>query len=333
MESIQWQTNQHKNPHASPPSVASVEEMEKVLHFHQTLPGYSPTPLFRLEFLAKYLGLGEILVKDESYRFGLNSFKSLGSSYAVAKYLDRENIDRVHSFSDLKEKIKNKPIQTFATATDGNHGLGLAWTAKLLGQRAFVYMPKGSSKYRLEKIRELGAHAEITDRNYDDTVRYVARLSKENGWVLFQDTSWEGYVDVPMHIMHGYLTILGEYLEQGKTIKTPTHVILQAGVGSFAAAIISGLKQFIDTPMVFIILEPTQADCFFQSASSTDGLPKKTKGDLSTMMAGLSCGEPNPVAWDILKTQELFLVSLERFLWDSCLKYAKTLFCKILKRH
>lgn len=286
MGNIHWQLNQHKNDRTSLPFEGD-QEVNRAMDFHQSLPEYAPTPLYSLNSLATYLGLKDILVKDESCRFGLNSFKVLGSSYAIAQYLK--------PFS----KIKSHPTQTFATATDGNHGAGLAWAAKKFNQNSVVYMPKGSSKYRLEKIQELGAQAEITTFNYDDTVRYVAELSQKCGWVLFQDTAWDGYTDIPKLIMQGYLTILGECIKQIKDM--PSHIILQVGVGSFAAAIANGLKQRLGNSISIIVVEPIQADCLFQSASSNEGSAKKTKGNLNTIMAGLSCGEPSTLAWDILK--------------------------------
>lgn len=275
--------NQYKNyTKLSFPSFSKTE-MQKVMAFHQSLPGYAKTPLLSLSNLAKYLELGDIYVKDESLRFDLQSFKVLGSSYALNEM---------------------SGAQIVVTATDGNHGRGLAWAAKYFGKKARVYMPKGSSLFRLDKILQLGAHAEITDLNYDDTVRYVSCLAEKHGWTLVQDTALENYTDIPIRIMQGYLTIVGECLQQ--LPESPTHVILQAGVGSFAAAIAGSLQQLIQTPLTFIILEPTEADCLYQSACS--GKIQKTKGNLSTIMAGLSCGEPNPIAWDILKELVDFFV-------------------------
>ncbi len=303
MEKIQWQRNPHKNLHPQTAAIANFREMERAMKFHRTLPDYAPTPLASLESLANYLGLGEIFVKDESYRFGLNSFKILGSSYAIANYLDEEYTKELNSFSTIKEKIKTLPSRVFATATAGNHGLGLAWTVKQFGQQSVVFMPKGSCLRKLDNLRALGAQAEITTLNYDDTVQYVSRLAQERNWILIQDTAWDGYVDTPKLIMQGYLTILGECLKQLKIIEKeqPTHVILQAGVGSFAGTIVEGLKQLVSTSIIFIVVEPTKADCFFQSGCSADGTVKNASGDLSTMMAGLACRDPNPIAWNILK--------------------------------
>lgn len=308
MNKIRWQMNHHKPPLPPLPAAfaaVSQEEMTRALGFHQTIPGYSPSPLYSLSSLAARLGLQDILVKDESMRFDLQSFKILGSSYAVASHLARECSEELEDFVRLKERVKSLPVRTFATATDGNHGRGLAWAAKQLGQNCIVYMPKGSSRHRLEKIREWGAETHVTNLNYDETVCLVNELSREHGWTLVQDTAWTNYTEIPCLIMQGYLTILGESLKQFKTSGTPfpTHVILQAGVGSFAGAIAGGLQQLMDSdrPLTIIAAEPIRADCLYQSACSENGSPKKASGDLSTIMAGLACGQPNPIAWDILK--------------------------------
>lgn len=281
--SINILKNQYKNPDKLSFPSFNEKEMQKAMAFHQTLPGYAKTPLLSLSGLAKHLELGGIYVKDESLRFDVQSFKVLGSSYALSDILEAHIV---------------------VTATDGNHGRGLAWAAKHFGKKARVYMPKGSSFFRLNKILQLGAHAEITDLNYDDTVRYARCLAEEHGWTLVQDTALDNYTDIPLRIMQGYLTVVGECLQQ--LPESPTHIILQAGVGSFAAAIAGSLQQLIQKPLIFIIVEPIEADCLYQSACS--GKVQKTKGSLSTIMAGLSCGEPNPLAWDILKEVVDFFV-------------------------
>ena len=135
---------------------------------------------------------------------------------------------------------------TFVTATDGNHGRGVAWAARLLGQKAVVYMPKGSAAERLENIRAQGAQAEITEYNYDDAVRLANRMAEEHGWILIQDTAWPGYEEIPAHIMQGYTTLAAETLQQleEQGAERPTHLFLQAGVGSFAGAALASLPPY-----------------------------------------------------------------------------------------
>ncbi|WP_342387473.1 diaminopropionate ammonia-lyase [Salinicoccus bachuensis] len=280
------------------------ERLEAVKTFHESVPGYEPTPLVRLNDLAGSIGVGNIYVKDESKRFGLNAFKGLGGLHAVTEYFrNHENIE-FDGYGALLDGLENRLIVTFATATDGNHGKGIAWAASLLGQQAKVFMPEGSAESRLEAIREMGAEAEIMNLNYDETVERVAVMAEENGWVLIQDTAWPGYEEIPLSIMAGYTTIITEVHSQlGPTgFNGITHVFLQAGVGSFAGAMAAALLNFTegDGPKI-IVVEPDRADCFHRSIQDPSGTPQRVTGALDTMMAGLACGEPSIQGWDILK--------------------------------
>ncbi|MFD1779130.1 diaminopropionate ammonia-lyase [Fredinandcohnia salidurans] len=293
----------------------NMEVVEKVRNFHKSFPEYIVTPLHSLAELSKQFGVRNIWVKDESYRFGLNAFKVLGGSYAVGKYLaERLNVD----ISELSfEKLRSKEVKeelggiTFVTATDGNHGRGIAWAANQLGQKSVVYMPKGSSEIRLTNIRKEGAEASITDLNYDDTVRLASQKAKENGWVLVQDTAWDGYEEIPAWIMEGYLTIIDEAMEQiAEVDDRPTHVFLQAGVGSFAGSMLGYLvEKFGEERPMTIIVEPDKADCLYQSMRVGDGKPHAVTGALDTIMAGLACGEPSKTSWGILKDYAQSFVS------------------------
>ena len=271
--------------------------------FHSSFPQYAPTPLAELSALAAQMGLKSLLVKDESQRFGLNAFKVLGGSYAIARHIaarlgsrPEEMTHAALTGADAREALGDA---VFFTATDGNHGRGVAWTARELGCRAMVRMPKGTAKSRVENIRALGAEVTVEDCNYDGCVRLAARQAKETpGGVLVQDTAWPGYTQVPLWIMQGYLTMALE--ADGQMAAPPTHIFLQAGVGSMAAAVAAYFEQAYpqNAPNV-ILVEPTAADCFFRSAAK--GEITAVKGNMPTMMAGLACGEPSPIAWDILK--------------------------------
>lgn len=285
----------------------SEDATAKARNFHRTCMDYSTTPLRRLSRLSEHLGVADIFVKDESYRFGLNAFKVLGAAFAIANYLaDRLGMPIEElSFDLLKSaEIKRKLGDiTFVTATDGNHGRGVAWAAQQLGQKAVVYMPKGSSRIRLEAIRAHGAEAYIEDKNYDECVRLCAELAAEHGWVVVQDTAWEGYEQFPTWIMQGYSTIGLEAIEQMREfgVEKPTHIFVQAGVGSFAAAIQGMFASLYDDGRpTMVIVEPDKADCFYRSALAMDGKPRHVGGDMDTIMAGLACGEPNPIAWSII---------------------------------
>lgn len=286
----------------------SMEEALRVQSFHKTLADYQPTPLRSLQALSQHLGLGSFSVKDESFRFGLNAFKGLGGSYALARILSEKTGIPMDRLQEIPENTF-----TFATATDGNHGRGIAWAARNLRQKAVVYMPKGSVPERLANIRAQGATAEITEYDYDSTVRFVSEQAQKNGWILVQDTAWEGYEKIPLLIMQGYLTMgLEAFRQLGE--KLPTHIFLQAGVGSMAAAIAAffcGLSPA--APPKIIIVEPERADCFFQTAKARDGMLHKARGPMTSMMAGLCCGEACTAAWEILRHHAAFYVTCPDF--------------------
>lgn len=219
----------------------TVEQVNCVERFHHTYENFEKTPIHDLDALALHLGVSKIFVKDESYRFGLNAFKVLGGIYAIGKYIAKlldQNIDEL-SFEQLKlPEVKEKLGDcTFISTTDGNHGRGVAWAARELGCKARIYMPAGSAEERLQNIKNEGAYAEITSMNYDETVRYTSQLAKDNGWIVIQDTMWEGYEEIPLWIMQGYTTLAKEIVDHLQ--EAPTHVFLQAGVGSFAGAIVA----------------------------------------------------------------------------------------------
>ena len=286
------------------PDWLNEQALQKVRKFHASFPMYNKTPLHDLKNLANFMGIKKFFVKDESYRLGLNAFKVLGGSYAIGNYLARKlgmSIDDLPYEHLISEEIcRQLGDITFITATDGNHGRGVAWTANKLKQHAIVYMPKGTSEERLVNIKKEGAEASITEFNYDDAVRKAAKEARENDWVLVQDTSWDGYEDIPRWIIQGYGTMVLEAYEQ-LPVK-PTHVFLQAGVGSMAAAV-SGFFANVypgkDKPII-VIVEPEQADCIFRTAEAADGTIHVVGGDMSTIMAGLACGEPCSIGWDIL---------------------------------
>ncbi len=290
----------------------SRESAEKVREFHRSFPVYEATPLQHLPETAKYLGLGDVYVKDESYRFGLNAFKVLGGSYAIGNYLAQrlgKKISEVDYQTLISEEVRKELGDiTFVTATDGNHGRGVAWTANQFRQKSVVYMPKGSAKERLENIRAEGAEASITDLNYDEAVRLANSQAEEKGWVMVQDTAWEGYEDIPTWIMQGYGTMGLEALEQ--IPEKPTHIFLQAGVGSMAGAV-TGLFSAIygeDRPVITIV-EPNKADCLYRTAEANDGERHFVTGDMDTIMAGLACGEPCSIGWEILKDHADYFIS------------------------
>ena len=313
---IKWVANaMPKSADANLP-IMSAENVGRARAFHAGFPQYSVTPLANLEGMASYLGLGDLFVKDESYRFGLNAFKVLGGSFAMANYIAEETGRDISAcdFAYLASEQLQKDFgqATFFTATDGNHGRGVAWSAKRLGQKAVVRMPKGTVQSRFNNIAAEGAEVTIENLNYDDCVRLAAEqaAATEHG-VIVQDTAWEGYEKIPSWIMQGYGTMATEAIEQLRAagVARPTHVFVQAGVGSLAAAIAGFLANtYVDDPPVFVVVEADAADCLYQGALAADGNPRIAGGDLATIMAGLACGEPSAIAWDILRNHaDVFL--------------------------
>lgn len=317
MEPINWVINSMRNDDKTNLDIMALQNITKARDFHQTFPQYAPTPLADLKGLAKNLGLAGVYVKDESYRFGLNAFKVLGGSFAMARYIaDQMGKDVTELPFDVlsgPEVAAEFGKATFFTATDGNHGRGVAWAANKLGQNCVVHMPKGSSKFRFDAIEREGARVTIESVNYDECVRIAAAgaAATERG-VVVQDTAWEGYEEIPAWIMQGYGTMAMEAEEQlaALGVDRPTHVFVQAGVGSLAGAVQGYFaNKFADNPPIVVIMEAAAADCLYRGALAGDGAPRFVGGDLDTIMAGLACGEPNTLSWEILKGNSHVFVS------------------------
>lgn len=253
--------------------------------FHRSLPEYQPTPLLELPALAKHFGVANIYIKDESQRFGLNAFKGLGASYAVHCLLQ-----------------KQPQLETFCTATDGNHGRAVAWSARRAQKKSVVYVPRDTTPARIAAIEQEGAAVVKIEGDYDETCAHAAHLSQENGWQLVQDTAWEGYEEIPAQIMAGYLTHLHELEGTLHTLPTPAidAVFLQVGVGSWAAsAAWYYLNRYGQSRPTLLVVEPAASDGILESFKQ--GQRAYPKGDLQTIMAGLNCGIPSFSAWEILK--------------------------------
>jgi len=261
-------------------------EIEEIGLFHSKI-GNQETPLIELPELAKNLGIKKLLIKDESYRFGLHAFKALGASYAMSKQIN-----------------ENPEIEIFCTATDGNHGKAVAWMATKLNKRAIIYMPKGTVAARIDSIKKEGADVIVIDKAYDIAVEMAKkRVSFENQqsglkkWCLIQDTAWKGYEEIPLDIMKGYWTQIHEVTKQILDKKIDL-VILQSGVGSWAASIVDYIiTQWEKTPF-FISVEPHSANCLFESIKR--GKRISIQNNKSTNMAGLDCGSVSTLAWNIL---------------------------------
>jgi diaminopropionate ammonia-lyase len=307
---IKWVPNPRARTITNSPAVAESFPpgvFAETRAFHRQIPGYQMSPLRSLSRLAAMIGVGGIWVKDESVRLSLNSFKVLGGSFAIYRFIKRQlgKEQESLSFAELVSEETRAKLGdiTFATATDGNHGRGVAWAAQQLKCRAVIYVHKDTSVARIRAIQGYGAEVHIVDGTYDDAVRRAGEEAEANGWQVISDTSWEGYEDVPRWVMQGYTTMLSEAQEQlaGQGIARPTHVLVQAGVGALAAAVTGFYaSRFGAERPTHVVVEPATADCLYHSAEIADGFPHDVGGDLQTIMAGLACGEPSPIAWGVL---------------------------------
>ena len=308
-DGLKWTVNHVPGSDDKFLDLMSEENVTKANEFHKSFPQYSVTPLQKLSALASYLGVKGIYCKDESYRFGLNAFKVLGGSYAMGRYIAKElgrDISQLPYNVLSSDKLREEFGQaTFFTATDGNHGRGVAWAANRLGQKAVVRMPKGTTKTRFDNIAKEGAVVTIEEVNYDDCVRMAAaEAAKTEHGIIVQDTAWDGYEEIPSWIMQGYGTLVLEADKQLKEngVDRPTHVFVQAGVGSLAGAVVGYFAhKYKENPPVMVVCEASAADCLYRSAVQADGNLVNVTGDLQTIMAGLACGEGNTIGWDILK--------------------------------
>jgi diaminopropionate ammonia-lyase len=262
---------------------------------------YEPTPLLDLPTLARQVELGAIRLKDEAPRFGLGSFKALGGAYAVGAILADELVHRGVAEQATTADLDLGRLRwatrglTVTCATDGNHGRSVAWGARRFGCRCVIFVHHGVSQGRIDAIAAYGAEIRVVRGTYDDSVREAARVAEQEGWFVVSDTSWVGYTEVPRAIMQGYRVMVEEAVAQWEGTP-PTHVFIQGGVGGVAAAVSAHLRARLSPTPPLIVVEPEAAACLLASAEA--GAPRAVGGDLDTLMAGLACGEPSPLAWD-----------------------------------
>lgn len=267
--------------------------------------GYAPTPLVSLSTLAARIGVSDVLYKDEGPRFGLGSFKALGGSYAALRVLQREisrKLGKEVSMADIRNghHADECAALTLVSATDGNHGRSLAWGCKRFGVPCRIYIHAEVSEGRADAMSDLGADVIRIKGDYDASVLTAKTEAEENGWFVVSDTSWEGYSKPPRDVMSGYGVMVDEIYDA--LSEAPTHVFLQGGVGGLAAGVIAALCQhWGDAAPRMIIVEPELAACLFESAKT--GAATNVAIEEETLMAGLSCGEPSELAWEILSQE------------------------------
>lgn len=304
-----------ENPKWTPEVTAPFESRE-ITDLHRSLDVYRPTPLVSLPELARQLGVGKIFVKDESKRFGLKAFKALGGTYAVYRFLSRYYKERGKFVSLARNFYRNtgaiEPGKfTFCTATDGNHGRGVAWTARLLRQRAVIFMPANTVASRVENIEMEGARVVKIDGTYDETVAAMAEQAGANGWQIISDMSWAGYEEIPRWIMAGYTTLFEEIDKSLGPKENLDLAVIPAGCGALAGTAAWHYNRTLGTSRPGLLaVEPADADCIMASIASKNGSICSLRGGQHSIMAGLNCGTPSPVAWPLIKSGFDFFLTI-----------------------
>ena len=267
----------------------SREEIDGAYSSISNWDGYSTTPLLELNKLSNELKLNKIFYKDESKRFDLKSFKALGGAYAVEK-VSKGNKDIV-----------------VATATAGNHGRSVAWGAKRLGLKCKIFISEFVSDARGKAMADLGADVVKVKGNYEKSLIECIKQSTNNNWQIVQDVAWKDYMTIPKYTMAGYTVMMKEIVNQIKTDQI-THVILQAGVGGMAGAMVAGIARYLDNVPEILVVEPDSAACAMESIKS--GKIEKIDIKRESLMGGMSCGEVSLVPWEILKDSVKYCISL-----------------------
>jgi diaminopropionate ammonia-lyase len=285
------------------------------LRFHRRLPGYEETPLVDAPKLAGALGVGKVFVKDESSRLGLPAFKVLGASWAVYRALEErlgeEGFGDWEEIRELRERLDPLRPLSLVAATDGNHGRAVARVARLLGLGAKIFVPDGMALARRKSISDEGAEVIVVDGTYDEAVEHSATEEGEDT-LLVSDMSWPGYERIPLWVIEGYSTMLWEIDDalERRNEEGPDLVVVQVGVGAFAAAVARHFRRpEASPPPKLMSVEPTSADCLFESVEA--GSIVSVPGPHDSIMSGLNCGRPSLVAWPIVSRGIDLLVAID----------------------
>jgi diaminopropionate ammonia-lyase len=274
------------------------------------------TALHLMPELAHARGVKAVMVKDESERSSLGSFKAMGGTHAVIRLVlaaASRNLGCLVTPEQLHDPAVKQVAAslTFACATDGNHGRAVAAGARIAGARSEVFVHEGVSAARARAIEAEGAVVTRTPGHYDDSIAALNAAAAECGWQVVSDTSWPGYEEIPTLVMQGYLVMADEAVQQAHAAGSrPTHVFLQAGVGGYAAAVAAflHLKLGKACPRV-VVVEPERAACIFESA--TAGRATRIEASEPTVMGMLECYEPSQIAWRILERTASAFMTIE----------------------
>lgn len=274
------------------------------LEVHRRLPGYTPTPLAQLPALARRFGLGSLHLKDESGRLGLPAYKILGASWATIRLLEERHpaLSGWRDIAELRQRLARLPRLRLVSATDGNHGRGVARVARWLGFGAEIYVPAGTRGPRIEGIESEGARVIEVPGTYDETVARAAAVEGPDV-LLIQDHGWPGYERVPGLVAEGYATIFSEIDEQLGALgeAAPEVVLVQIGVGTLASAVVHHYRRpGLEIRPRLVGVEPMRAACALRSIEAGSPVLLAAGADAS-IMAGLNCGAPSSAAWPAMR--------------------------------
>jgi len=300
------------------------DALQRILNLRETsdarasissLPGYAATALHSLPALASATGVAQLLIKDESTRFGLRAFKAMGGIYALFCLLRARAARLGQRDIDMHDLLGAEPNElaaalTVACATTGNHGRSVARAAQIFGCRCVIYVPRGTTAGRVAALEAFGAQVVHHDGTYDSAVARAQHEAAVHGWCILSDTAYPGQADTPRDVMHGYRVIADEIVQQVGSQPPPTHVFVQAGVGGLAAAVCSHFWEVWQSARPrYIVVEPRYAACMLQSARG--GERTDIAGPFDTRMYGLASGQPSSLAWEILARGADDFVSIE----------------------
>ena len=271
-------------------------EPDRPMAMLKLCPVYEPTPLHEMPAFAADLGIGSLMVKDETRRMRLGSFKALGGVFAVAQMI----VDASGATDLNSEQARATAAgMTFITASAGNHGLSVAAGAHIFGARGVIVLSSAVPEGFAERIRKSGSEVIRVDGSYEDSVARAIDAAEQNKWLLLADGSWNGYTERPALIMEGY-TVLAEECraEFEKSGNWPTHILVQAGVGGLAAAMAAHSRAHWATQPQIIVVEPDAAPCLLQSVQT--GKLTRAEGPESSM-GRLDCKDASLIAFEALR--------------------------------
>ncbi|MEL7099706.1 MAG: pyridoxal-phosphate dependent enzyme [Pseudomonadota bacterium] len=258
-----------------------VADAGRVAMLLKDCPAHAETPLRDLPTLAAEAGVAALWVKDESGRMGLGSFKALGAAFALA--VDAAAADP----GDMGMALAGR---TYVTASAGNHGMSVAAGARVFGARAVVYIAETVPEAFADRLRAKGAEVVRQGAVYEDSMAAAEAAAAARGWTLLSDSSWPGYTAPAMRVMEGYLQLAAEAVAQVPS--TPTHILLQAGVGGMAAAVAAYARAAWGDAVHIIVVEPAFAPALYESIRA--GALVDTVGPESAM-GRLDCKTPSLV--------------------------------------